>query len=75
MDDCFTRNDCSIRVYQYVSYTSTEIHFLPVRESYIHALSRNTKCLTIDGQVCFTNGFLPMLLSHEDGFFGPEGHQ
>ena len=32
---------------------STEIHFLPIRESYIHALSRNTKCLTIDGQVCF----------------------
>ena len=32
---------------------STEIHFLPVCESYIHALSRNTKCLTIDGQVCF----------------------
>ena len=32
---------------------STEINFLPVRESYIHALSRNTKCLTIDGQVCF----------------------
>ena len=32
---------------------STEIHFLPVRESYIHALSRNTKYLTIDGQVCF----------------------
>ena len=32
---------------------STEIHFLPVHESYIHALSGNTKCLTIDGQVCF----------------------
>ena len=32
---------------------STEIHFLPVQERYIHALSRNTNCLTIDGQVCF----------------------
>ena len=32
---------------------SIEIHFLPVRESYTHALSRNTKYLTIDGQVCF----------------------
>ena len=31
---------------------STEIHFLPVQE-YIHALSRNTNCLTIDDQVCF----------------------
>ena len=32
---------------------SNEIHFLPVKERYIHALSRNTNCLTIDGQVCF----------------------
>ena len=32
---------------------SNEIHFLPVQERYIHALSRNTNCLTIDGQVCF----------------------
>ena len=32
---------------------STEILFLPVQERYIHALSRNTNCLTIDGQVCF----------------------
>ena len=32
---------------------STEIHFLPVQERYIHALSRNTNCLTMDGQVCF----------------------
>ena len=31
---------------------STEIHFLPVWERYIHALSRDTNCLTIDGQVC-----------------------
>ena len=27
--------------------------YWPIRESYIHALTRNTKCLTIDGQVCF----------------------
>ena len=31
----------------------TEIHFLLVQERYIHVLSRNTNCLTIDGQVCF----------------------
>ena len=34
-------------------HASNEIHFLPVQERYIHALSRNTNCLTIDGQVCF----------------------
>ena len=34
-------------------HTSTEIHFLSVRESYTHALPRNTKYLTIDDQVCF----------------------
>ena len=56
-------------------HASTEIHFLPVRESYIHALSRNAKCLTIDGQVCFyRRPFLSMLLNHEDAFLGPEGH-
>ena len=33
--------------------TSTVFHFLSVRESYTHALPRNTKYLTIDGQVCF----------------------
>ena len=33
--------------------TNTEIHFLPVDESHIHALSRDTKHLRIDGQVCF----------------------
>ena len=32
---------------------TTEIHFLPVQERYIHALSRNTNCLIIDGQVYF----------------------
>ena len=32
---------------------STEIHFLPVHERYIHALFRNTKHQTIDCQVCF----------------------
>ena len=34
-------------------HTSNEIHFLPVQERYIHALSGNTNCLTIDSQVCF----------------------
>ena len=33
--------------------TKTKIHFLLVHESYTHALSRNTKYLTIDGKVCF----------------------
>ena len=33
--------------------TSTEFHFWSVRESYTHALPRNTKYLKIDGQVCF----------------------
>ena len=33
--------------------TSTVFHFLFVRERYTHALSRNTKYLTIDDQVCF----------------------
>ena len=33
--------------------TYTEIHFLPVDESHTHALSRDTKHLRLDGQVCF----------------------
>ena len=33
--------------------TNTEIHFLPVDESHTHALSRDTKHLRLDGQVCF----------------------
>ena len=47
--------------------TTTEIYFLPVGESYIHALP---KYLTTDG----TYGILPMLFNHEDAFLGPEGH-
>ena len=53
----------SIIIYKYVYVTifgkidhlraSNEIHFLPVQERYIHTLSRNTNCLTIDCQVCF----------------------
>ena len=31
--------------------TTTDIHFLPVRESCTHALPRNTKYLITDGQV------------------------
>ena len=34
-------------------HTSTEIQFLSISERYTHALSRNTKYLAIDGQVCF----------------------
>ena len=33
--------------------TNTEIHFLPVDESHTRALSRDTKHLSLDGQVCF----------------------
>ena len=33
--------------------TNTEIYFLPVDESHTHALSRDSKHLRIDGQVCF----------------------
>ena len=33
--------------------TSTEIYLLPVRESYINALSKNTKYLIIDDKICF----------------------
>ena len=33
--------------------TNTKIHFLPVDESHTHALSRDTKHLSLDGQVCF----------------------
>ena len=33
--------------------TNTEIHFLPVDESHIHALFRDTKHLRLDGWVCF----------------------
>ena len=53
-------------------HTTTEIQFMLVRKSFTHALSRNIKHLTIDGQVCFHR---LMLLSHENAFPGPEGHQ
>ena len=33
--------------------TNTEIHFLPVDESHSHALPRDTKQLSLDGQACF----------------------
>ena len=33
--------------------TRTDIHVLPVHDRHTHALSRNTKHLTIDSQVCF----------------------
>ena len=38
-------------------HTSTDIYFLPVRESNTHALPRNTKHKTIDCQV-FTDAVL-----------------
>ena len=33
--------------------TNNEIHLLPVDEGHTHALSRDTKHLSLDGQVCF----------------------
>ena len=33
--------------------TNTEIHFLPVDESHTHVLFRDTKHLSLNGQVCF----------------------
>ena len=33
--------------------SNTEIHFLPVGESHTHALSRDTKHLKLDAQICF----------------------
>ena len=33
--------------------TNTEIHFLYVDENHTHALSKDTKHLRLDGQVCF----------------------
>ena len=41
---------------------NTEIHFLSVDESHTHALSKNTKHLRLDGQVCsggFSNAVKP----------------
>ena len=43
---------------------NTEIHFLPTHESYTHALSRNTKYLTIDG-LFFVNTVKPVPLAEE----------
>ena len=34
-------------------HTTTEIQFMAVHKSFTHALPRNIKHLTIDGQVCF----------------------
>ena len=33
--------------------TNIEIHFLPLDENHTHTLSRDTKHLSLDGQVCF----------------------
>ena len=62
-------NDDYIRIYVYSIFnaynyvigfaktdlmgTYTEIHFLSVDESHTHALSKDTKHLRFDGQVCF----------------------
>ena len=50
--------------------TNTEIHFLPEGESHTHALSRDTKHLRIDGQVCFFRRFFSDAVNHEGAFHG-----
>ena len=47
--------------------THTEIHFLPADESHTHALSRDTKHLRLDGQVCF---FRQLFSDAEGAFHG-----
>ena len=53
--------------------TNAEIHFLPVDESHIHALFRDTKHLRLDGRVCFYRRLFPMLSNHEGAFPCPCG--
>ena len=53
--------------------TNTEIHFLPVDESHTHALSRNTKHLRLDGQVCFFRCCKTTRV-HFMACVAPEGH-
>ena len=43
---------------------------LPVDVSHTHALSRDTKHLIIDGQVCFFRWLYPMMLNHKGAFHG-----
>ena len=50
--------------------TNIEIHFLSVDESHTHALSKDTKHLRLDGQVCFYRWLFSTLSSHKDGFDG-----
>ena len=54
--------------------TNTEIHFLPVDESYTHALSRDTKHLRLDGQVCFFRQSCKAIRVHFIACVAPEGH-
>ena len=44
--------------------TRAEIHFIPSYECYTHALSRNTKYLAMDGQVCFHRWLSYNTVSH-----------
>ena len=56
--------------------TTTDIHFLLVRESYSTLMNYpETPIIVMDGQVWFCRQFFPMLLNHEDTFLGTEGHQ
>ena len=50
-----------------IKFVTTEIHFLRIDESHTHALSRDTKHLRPDVQVCF---YRWMLSNHEGAFHG-----
>ena len=54
--------------------TNTEIHFLPVDESHTHALSRDTKHLRLDGQVCFVRWLFSDAVKPRGCISWPEGH-
>ena len=49
---------------------NTEIHFLPVYESYTHALFIGTKHLRLDSQVCFYRQLFPELSNQKGAFYG-----
>ena len=58
---CMCDRACENRAYLH----ATKIHFL---------FERVMHYPTIDGQICFSDSFLQMLLNHKDAFLGPKGH-
>ena len=49
-----------------LSHRRSDIQFIDESQSYALALSRDTKHMVIDGQVCFTDGFLSTMSNHEN---------